>query len=117
MTQLSVLWAQFEATSTVGGITCGLSPRLISTIVSHRRFLDNVPLAINHELIYGLIHPDRGRLQDVLYERLGLDGAGADAECEKLLQEPPSIQATREDLTARYERLSAAATALESAIY
>ena len=117
MTQLSVLWAQFEATSTVSGISCGFDPGLTSTIVSHRRFLDNIPLAINHELIYGLVHPNRGRLQDVLYERLGLDGAGAEAECEKLLQEPPSIQVTREDLSARYERLSAAATALESAIY
>lgn len=85
--------------------------------MSHRRFLDNVPLAINHELIYGLIHPDRGKLQDVLYDRLGLDGAGAETECEKLLQEPPNIQATRDDLSAQYERLSMAATALESAIY
>ena len=85
--------------------------------VSHRRFLDNVPLAINLELIYGLTHPDRGRLHEVLYERMGIDGAGADAECEKLLQEPPSVQVAREDLLSRYERLRAAATALESAIY
>lgn len=90
---------------------------MTSTTVSHKRFLDNIPLAINHELIYGLIHPDRGRLQDVLYERLGIDGAGADVQCEKLLQEPPNVQVTREELSARYERLSAAATALESVIY
>lgn len=94
-----------------------LTLELTPTTVSHRRFLDNVPLAINHELIYGLIHPDRGRLQDALYERLGLDGAGAEAECEKLLQEPPNVQETRENLAARYERLSAAAAALESATY
>ncbi|KAF9650942.1 hypothetical protein BDM02DRAFT_1001795 [Thelephora ganbajun] len=85
--------------------------------VSHRRFLDSVPLAINHELIYGLIHPNRGKLQEVLYERLRINGVGADAQCEKLLQEPPNVQVAREDLSARYERLSAAATALESAIY
>ena len=90
---------------------------LTPTTVSHRRFLDNFPLAINHELIYGLIHPDRGRLQDALYERLGLDGAGAEAECEKLLQEPPNVQEIRENLATRYERLSAAAAALESATY
>jgi len=85
--------------------------------VSHRRFLDNVPLAINHELIYGLTHPDRGGLHDALYQRLGIDGVGADAQCEKLLQEPPSVQVTREELLIRHERLSAAATALEGAIY
>jgi hypothetical protein len=94
-----------------------LALKLTPTTVSHRRFLDNVPLAINHELIYGLIHPDRGRLQDALYQRLGLDGAGGEAECEKLLQEPPSVQATRDGLTIRHARLSAAAEALESAIY
>lgn len=55
------------------------------TTVSHKRFLDNVPLAINHELIYGLTHPDRGGLHDALYHRLGIDGAGADAQCERLL--------------------------------
>jgi len=85
--------------------------------VSHRRFLDNIPLAINHELIYGFIHPDRGRLHDALFGGLGIDGAGASAQCERLLQEPPTIQVTRESLLAQYERSSAAATALESAIY
>ena len=85
--------------------------------VSHRRFLDNVPLAINHELIYGFIDPGPNRLQDNLYERLGLNGAEAEAECEKLLREPPNVQATREELSAQYERLSAAATALDVVIY
>jgi hypothetical protein len=94
-----------------------LTVELTPTTVSHRRFLDNVPLAINHELIYGFIHPDRGRLKDALYERLGLDGAGGEAKCEKLLQEPPNVQATRDDLTTRHARFSAAAEALESAIY
>jgi len=85
--------------------------------VSHKRFLDNVPLAINHELIYGLIHPDRGGLEGALYERLGMDGMDAGAVCEELLQEPPGVQVTREELSARYERLTAAATALEDVIY
>ena len=93
---------------------CSLDP---PAAVSHRRFLDNVPLAINHELIYGLVHPDRGGLHDALYRRLGIDGAGADAQCEKLLQEPPNVQVTREEKLARYERFSAAATALENAMY
>jgi len=90
---------------------------LTPTTVSHKRFLDNVPLTINLELIYGLIHPDRGGLHDVLYEKMGIDGAGADAQCEKLLEEPPNVQVTREDMLARFERLRAAATALEGAIY
>jgi hypothetical protein len=90
---------------------------LTTTTVSHKRFLDNVPLAINHELIYGLLHPDRGRLQDVLFERLGLNGADADAQCKKLLREPPNVHATRQELSVRYERLTAAATALEGAMY
>lgn len=85
--------------------------------MSHRRFLDAIPLAINHELIYGFIHPDRGRLHDILFERLGINGAGASAQCERLLREPPNVQVTRESLLAQYERLSAAAATLESAIY
>lgn len=93
---------------------CSLNP---FPAVSHRRFLDNVPLAINHELIYGLVHPDRGGLHDALYRRLGIDGAGAEARCEKLLQEPPSVQVAREELSARYERISAAGAALENAMY
>lgn len=87
------------------------------SIVSHRRFLDAIPLAINHELIYGFTHPDRGKLHDVLFEKLGIDGAGAGAQCERLLQEPPNVQVTREGLSAQYDRLSAAAAALESVIY
>lgn len=95
-----------------------VSRRLIPPIiVSHRRFLDNVPLAINHELIDGLVHPDRGGLHDLLFEKLGIDGAGADAQCEKLLREPPSVHVVRQDLLARCERLSAAMAALERAMY
>ena len=62
-----------------------------------------------------MIHPNRGKLHDVLFERLGLDGVGADAECKKWLQEPPNLHLTCQELSARYDRLSAAATALESA--
>lgn len=118
--QPSASWAAYEGTFTVGRMANTVSwfplnppPPLP---VSHRRFLDNVPLAINHELIYGLVHPDRGGLNDVLYRRLGIDGAGADAQCEKLLQEPPNVGVAREELSARYERLSAAGTALETAM-
>lgn len=87
--------------------------------MSHRRFLDNIPLAINHELIYGVIHPDRGRLHDsdALFEKLGIDGAGAHAQCEKLLKEPANLHTIRQELLARYDRLTAAATALENAVY
>jgi len=89
---------------------------LTAAVVSHRRFLDNVPLAINHELIYGLVHPDRGGLREALYDRLGLYEAGANVQCEKLLQEPANIQVIREELLARFDRLSAAATMLEDMI-
>ena len=115
--QLLVSWGQYVATFTVEKIAYCYDSRLTPTIVSHKRFLDNVPLAINHELIYGSVHPDRGGLHDALYKRLGIDGAGADAQCERLLQEPPNVQVAREDLSARYEKLRAAAAALESAIY
>ena len=98
-------------------IAADFDSRLIPTTVSHRRFLDGVPLAINHELIYGLIGPGRDRLPDILYERLGLNGPDAETECEKLLREPPTVQETREELLAQYERLSAAAAALDVMIY
>jgi len=86
-------------------------------LVSHRRFLDAIPLAINHELIYGFIHPDRGGLHDALFDKLGINGPGASLQCERLLQEPPNVQVTREGLSAQYDRLSAAAAALEGVIY
>ena len=76
-----------------------------------------MPLAITHELIYGLLHPDRGGLDEALYKRLGIDGVGADVQCEKLLQEPPNVQVAREELSARYEKITAATTALENAMY
>jgi hypothetical protein len=98
-------------------VAADVDSRLTPTTVSHRRFLDSVPLAINHELIYGLIGPGRDRLEDILYERLGLNGAEAEAECDKLLREPPNVQATREELSAQYERFSAAAAALDVVIY
>ena len=85
--------------------------------MSHRRFLDNIPLAINQELIYGVTHLDRGNLHEDLFKKLGIDGLGAHAQCEKLLKEPANLHAIRQELLARYDRLTAAATALENAVY
>jgi len=117
MTQFLVSWVLYGATSTVSEYLTNLGFWLTPFIVSHKRFLDAIPLTINHELIYGFIHPNRGGLHDVLFEKLGINGAGASARCEELLREPPNVQVTRESLLAQYDRLSAAAAALEGVIY
>lgn len=79
--------------STVGSVTADFDSRLAPATISHQCFLDSAPLAINHELIEGMIE-----LRDILYGRLGPYGVYADAEREKLFRAPPNVQATGEEL-------------------
>jgi len=80
------------------------------TVSRRRCFLGGAPLAVSYLPIYGLVHPDCGRVQDAFYERLGLDGVDVVARCEKLFQGPLNVWVTWDG------ELSVAAVALEGAI-
>jgi hypothetical protein len=72
--------------------------------VAYKRFVDNVPKAIDERLVLGVA---RG-LQGALATGLGLDSFDAHERCAKLLAEPLRIAEKREKLVARQRRLSAA---------
>jgi hypothetical protein len=72
--------------------------------VAYKRFVDNVPKAIDEQLVLGIA---RG-LQDALATGLGLDSHDAHERCAKLLAESPRIAEKREKLVARQKRLLAA---------
>ena len=76
------------------------------SVVAYKRFVDNVPNAIDYELILGL-NRDR-RLEDVLYKGLGITGPQAGQKCRELLAEPPQVVARRKDLEKRRARLESA---------
>lgn len=75
-------------------------------VVAYKRFVDNVPSAIDHELILG-INRDHS-LEVALHAELGITGADASKRCRELLAEPPHIVARRKDLSGRKERLESA---------
>lgn len=79
-------------------------------LVAWKRFADNVPMAIDHELVLGLV---RGRgLQSALLQGLGITGPQGVQRCREYLREPPDVVARREELEKRRERLTAARTEL-----
>ncbi|KAI9508380.1 P-loop containing nucleoside triphosphate hydrolase protein [Russula earlei] len=72
--------------------------------VAYKRFVDNVPKAIDEQLVRGIIH----NLQDALTTGLGLDSHDAREKCAKWLAEPARVAEKREKLSARQTRLLAA---------
>lgn len=74
--------------------------------MAYKRFVDYVPMAIDHELILGLHR--NGALQDGLLKGLGITGADGPRRCKDFLQEPPSIVKRRQELQKRWERLDTA---------
>ena len=74
--------------------------------MAYKRVVDNIPMAIDHELILGL---DRDRaLEDDLLKGLGVTGPGGFERCKEFLQEHPHIVARRKALQNRRERLESA---------
>ncbi|OBZ65815.1 Interferon-induced GTP-binding protein Mx [Grifola frondosa] len=74
--------------------------------VAYKRFADNVPMAIDHELILGL---DRDQaLEKALRKGLGIGGADAHLRCAEYLKEPGAISKRREELQKKRERLHTA---------
>ncbi|KAF8216900.1 hypothetical protein K438DRAFT_2007645 [Mycena galopus ATCC 62051] len=76
--------------------------------VAYKRIADNVPLAIDHELVRGV-----GRdLLPALYRGLGVNGSDGTRICREFAQESPSVAGKREELVKRLERLESASREL-----
>lgn len=76
--------------------------------MAYKRVVDNVPLAIDHELVRGV-----GReLLPVLYRGLGVNGPDGLRISRELGQESPSLAGKREELRKRLERLESASREL-----
>lgn len=70
-------------------------------LVSYKRFVDNVPMAIDYELV-------RGGGEDVfqlLWGKLELDKPGAQEMCKDYAQEGAQVADRREELEKKLERL------------
>jgi hypothetical protein len=76
--------------------------------VAYKRFADNVPLAIDHELVRGV---ERGILS-IMNAGLGINGPDGLRICKELAQESPNVSNRREELTKKLERLSIASEEL-----
>ncbi|KAI0764302.1 P-loop containing nucleoside triphosphate hydrolase protein [Trametes elegans] len=74
--------------------------------VAHKRFADNVPMAIDYELVLGL---DRNEaLEKALRVGLGIGGVDGHKHCKEYIQEPRHISERREELLKKRERLETA---------
>ncbi|TFK68463.1 hypothetical protein BDN72DRAFT_769259 [Pluteus cervinus] len=72
--------------------------------VAHQRFVDNIPMAIDFELVQGL-----GRdIFEILSTGLGLNGPNAQECCREWAREPPAVAARRAELKKKLERLQGA---------
>jgi len=72
--------------------------------VSYKRFTDNIPLAIDQELIFGI---SRG-ITEVLHVQLGIQGSKGYEVCAELAQEDPILADQRLELSTRLERIDRA---------
>ncbi|KAF9479081.1 hypothetical protein BDN70DRAFT_921462 [Pholiota conissans] len=72
--------------------------------VAYPRFVDNVPLAIDAELVRG-VEKD---IMTVLYTKLGINGPTGDAICKDFAQEERKVAERRRELTTKLTRLESA---------
>ncbi|KAF4620301.1 hypothetical protein D9613_001087 [Agrocybe pediades] len=72
--------------------------------VAYKRFADNVPLAIDQELVCGI----EVGLLNALYDQLGINTPEGQEICKDLAQESPQIADRRADLKKKLERLEIA---------
>ena len=72
--------------------------------VAYKRFVDMVPMAIDHEIVLGM----RKGLDMALQEGLQITGPDAYERCKIMLEEPISIATTRRETQEKMERLQAA---------
>lgn len=81
---------------------------LVWISVAYKRFADNIPLAIDLELVRGL---ERG-IHSTLYTHIGVSGPDATRVCQKLAEEFPAVARDRADLLKKLERLESASKEL-----
>ena len=74
--------------------------------VAYKRFADNVPNAIDHELVLGLNRDQT--LEAVLRQELGVSGPDGYRLCAEYLSEDESVAGRREDLRNKRDRLNKA---------
>ena len=81
--------------------------------VAYKRFTDNIPMAIDYELVLGL---DRDQaLEKALRKGLGISGTDALEQCAEYIKEPRHIAERREELMKKRERLEKARRQLAEA--
>lgn len=78
--------------------------------VSYKRIIDYIPLAIDHQFLYGL----NEILQKSLVDKLGLGMSDAATRCMVYLAEDPIIVAKRKELSSKKARLESVQLALEN---
>ncbi|KAF9525001.1 P-loop containing nucleoside triphosphate hydrolase protein [Crepidotus variabilis] len=78
--------------------------------VAYKRVADNIPLAIDYELVRGV---ERHVLQ-VLYSQLGINGVDGQRICSEMSYESPQLAAKRAELKKKLERLEKASGELLS---
>jgi len=89
-------------------------PPLLSTdfgfdiSVAYKRFADNIPLAIDLELVRGL----ESGVHSALCTHVGVSGPNATSICQKLAGEFPAVARDRADLLKKLERLGSASKEL-----
>ena len=76
----------------------------IHVLFAYKRFGDIIPLAIDHEFVFGV-----GRdMSQVLYKGIEISGLSGRQICEDFAQEPLNVSARRETLRNQLERLGRA---------
>ncbi|KAF5353053.1 hypothetical protein D9758_008791 [Tetrapyrgos nigripes] len=77
--------------------------------VAYKRFTDNIPLAIDHELVRGL----EKDIFDTLTSQLRIYSESEGLQiCQELAQESPQVSGRREELTNKLERMQGASREL-----
>lgn len=78
--------------------------------VAYKRFTDNVPMAIDKELVYGI----QRNLLLTLNTQLGINGRDGERKCQELATESPRNARRRRELQKKLERLKIARNELVS---
>ena len=81
---------------------------LLRSVVAYKRFADNVPLVIDHELVRGI---ERSVLS-ILNTGLGINGPDGLKICKDLAQESHSVANRREELTKKLDSMDIASEEL-----
>lgn len=76
--------------------------------VAYKRFADNIPLAIDLELVRGL---EQG-IHSSLYTHVGVSGPDATSVCQRMAEDFPAVARDRADLLKKLERLESASKEL-----